>query len=160
MQIESEKVVILNYKLTNDAGDVIDQSNDGQFAYLHGAGNIIKGLESALLGKQAGESVNVRVEPAEAYGERDDRLTQNVTRDMFPENQEIEVGMQFQAQSPEGDMMVITISEVDGDNIVIDGNHPLAGVHLTFDVEILEVRDASAEELDHGHVHGPGGHQH
>jgi len=160
MHIEARKVVTLNYTLTDNEGNVIDQSTDSSFAYLHGASNIIPGLESALAGKSAGDSLNVSVEPSEAYGERDPEKTQSVPRNMFPEDTEIEVGMQFHAQGPGGETLVVTIAGVEGDTITVDGNHPLAGVPLNFAVEVIEVRDASEEELDHGHVHGPGGHDH
>jgi FKBP-type peptidyl-prolyl cis-trans isomerase SlyD len=160
MQIEARKVVTLNYTLTDSEGNVIDQSTDSSFAYLHGASNIIPGLENALAGKSAGDSLNVSVEPSEAYGERDPEKTQSVPRNMFPEDTEIEVGMQFHAQGPGGETLVVTIAGVEGDTITVDGNHPLAGIPLNFAVEVIEVRDASEEELDHGHVHGPGGHDH
>jgi FKBP-type peptidyl-prolyl cis-trans isomerase SlyD len=160
MQIAAQKVVTLNYTLTDDQGNIIDKSDDGSFAYLHGANNIIPGLESALDGKAAGDSLNVSVAPAEGYGERDPEKTQSVPRDMFPADTEIEVGMQFHAQGPNGETLVVSVVEVEAENITVDGNHPLAGVPLNFAVEVLEVREASTEELDHGHVHGPGGHDH
>lgn len=160
MQIEARKVVTLNYTLTDKDGNVIDQSSDGNFAYLHGANNIIPGLESALEGKSAGDSLNVSVNPTDGYGEHDAAKTQSVPRNMFPEDAEIEVGMQFHAQGPNGETLVVTVAEVEEDIITVDGNHPLAGVHLNFAVEVLDVREASKEELEHGHVHGPGGHHH
>jgi len=160
MQIEARKVVTLNYTLTDSDGNVIDQSNDSSFAYLHGANNIIPGLENALTGKSAGETLNVSVEPAEGYGERDPAKTQAVPRNMFPEDTEIQVGMQFHAQGPTGETLVVTVAAVEEDTVTVDGNHPLAGEQLNFTVEVMEVREASEEELDHGHVHGAGGHDH
>jgi FKBP-type peptidyl-prolyl cis-trans isomerase SlyD len=160
MQIDSQKVVTLNYTLTDNAGNVIDQSNDSSFAYLHGASNIIPGLENALHGKQAGEEMNVSVSPQEGYGERDGSKTQSVPKTMFPEDSEIEPGMQFHAQGPDGSMLVVTVASVGEDTVTVDGNHPLAGVHLNFAVEIVDVRDATQQEIEHGHVHGPGGHHH
>jgi len=160
MQIEARKVVILNYTLTDSNGNVIDQSNDSSFAYLHGANNIIPGLENALTGKSAGDALDVSVEPAEGYGERDPAKTQAVPRDMFPDDAEIEVGMQFHAQGPNNETLVVTVVEVEDGTVTVDGNHPLAGIQLNFTVEVMEVRDASQEELDHGHVHGPGAHDH
>lgn len=160
MQIAAEKVVTLNYTLTDDSGNIIDKSDDGSFAYLHGANNIIPGLETALDGKAAGDSLNVTVAPAEGYGERDPGKTQSVPRNMFPEDTEIEVGMQFHAQGPNGETLVVSVVEVEDENVTVDGNHPLAGVQLNFAVEVVEVREASKEELDHGHVHGPDGHDH
>lgn len=159
MQISENKVVIIDYTLTDDEGQIIDQAQGGDFAYLHGARNIIPGLEQALEGKVAGDELEVKVEPAEAYGERNDALNETVPKEMFG-GEEVEVGMQFHAQSPDGDMVVVTIIGVDGDQITVDGNHPLAGMRLNFAVKIVDVRDASEEELAHGHVHGPDGHHH
>jgi len=161
MQIQKDKVVTIDYTLKNDDGEIIDSSNDGEpLAYIHNSGHIIPGLESALDGKKAGESVSVRVPPEDGYGLRDDALTQVMPRAAFEGVDNIEVGMQFHAEGVDGGMQVITVAAIDGDEITIDGNHPLADQHLNFDVEIKDVRDASAEELDHGHVHGPGGHDH
>lgn len=160
MQIEAHKVVTLNYTLTDNEGNIIDQSQDGSFAYLHGASNIIPGLENALQGKQPGDALDVSVAPEEGYGERDAAKTQEVPRNMFPEDTAIEPGMQFHAQGPNGETLVVTVANVEDDTITVDGNHPLAGVQLNFAVEVVEVRDALQEEIEHGHVHGPGGHQH
>ena len=123
MQIETHKVVTLNYTLTDDDGNVIDQSNDGSFVYLHGANNIIPGLENALSGKQAGDTLDVSVAPQEAYGERDDAKQQSVPRDMFPQDTDIEPGMQFHAQGPGGETLVVTVAKVEDDSITVDGNH-------------------------------------
>jgi len=158
MQIEEQKVVTLNYTLTDNEGTVIDESNDSSFAYLHGASNIIPGLENALVGKQAGETLSVSVSPEEGYGEHDATRTQSVPRDMFPENTEIETGMQFHAQGPNDEAIVVTVTTVEDETVTVDGNHPLAGVELNFAVEIIEVRDALPEEIDHGHVHSPNHH--
>lgn len=160
MQIETHKVVTLNYTLTDNDGNVIDQSSDGSFAYLHGANNIIPGLESALSGKQAGDTLDVAVEPPDAYGERDDAKQQSVPRDMFPQDTDIEPGMQFHAQGPNGETLVVSVASVEDETITVDANHPLAGVSLNFAVEVIEVREASEEEISHGHVHGAGGHEH
>jgi FKBP-type peptidyl-prolyl cis-trans isomerase SlyD len=160
MQIEARKVVTLNYTLTDNDGNVIDQSNDGSFAYLHGASNIIPGLENALSGKAKGDALDVAVEPAEGYGERDPAKTQAVPRDMFPEDTDIEVGMQFHAQGPNGETLVVVVEEISEDTVTVDGNHPLAGVALNFSVEIMDVREATETEIAHGHVHGAHGHHH
>lgn len=160
MQVAKNTVVTLNYTLTNEQGEVLDQSQDGSFVYLHGAFNIIPGLENALEGKKADEALTVKVEPAEAYGERNDSMIQSVPRDMFESDQPIEVGMQFHAQAPDGQHLTVTVTEVSDDTVTVDGNHPLAGVTLNFDVTIISVREASSEEIEHGHVHGPGGHHH
>ncbi len=160
MQIEPNKVVTLNYTLKDDAGNLIDESSDGSFIYLHGAGNIIPGLENALTGKSAGEEISVNVPPEQAYGPRDDSRIEAVPRKMFPADIEIQPGMEFHAQGPEGQVITIVVVSVDGDTVNVDGNHPLAGVALNFDVKVVDVRDATAEEIEHGHVHGAGGHAH
>ena len=160
MQIEAQKVVTLKYTLTDNDGNVIDQSSDGSFAYLHGANNIIPGLETALHGKQAGDALDVSVDPQDGYGEHDASKTQEVPRNMFPADAEIEPGMQFHAQGPNGEVLVVTVVTLDDENVTVDGNHPLAGMQLNFAVEVVEVRDALQEELEHGHVHGPEGHDH
>lgn len=160
MQISKQKVVTIDYVLTNTDGEIIDQSNNGEFSYLHGAGNIIPGLESALESKQAGDEISVTVEPEQAYGVRNDALQQVVPRSMFDENAEIDVGKQFHAETPDGQPLIVTVIEVNGDDITLDGNHPLASETLNFKVQIIDVRDASEEEVSHGHAHGAGGHPH
>ena len=160
MQVQNDHVVSIDYTLKNDAGEVMDTSEqNGPLAYLHGHQNIIPGLEKALDDKSVGDSFTVSIEPAEAYGERDERMIQTVPRSMFQGVDEIEPGMRFQAQT-EGGVTVVTIKEVNGDEITLDGNHELAGETLHFDVEVKDVRPASEEEIEHGHVHGPGGHEH
>jgi len=160
MQVAKDKVTTIDYTLKDDEGTIIDQSSNGEFAYLHGANNIIPGLEQALEGKQAGDEVSVSIDPEQGYGEKDLAQIQRVPRSQFPPDVEIEAGMQFQAQSPDGQMLVVTVTDVDNDVVVVDGNHPLAGKTLHFDVNVVDVRDATEEELEHGHVHGEGGHQH
>lgn len=160
MQIENNRVVSIAYTLKDDDDNIIDQSNDGSFWYLHGASNIIPGLESALTGKAAGDELAVTVAPEDGYGTREEDRIQDVPREMFPAEQELEAGMQFHAQSPEGHAVMVTIAKVEGDTITVDGNHPLAGVQLNFVVKVMEIREATQEEIEHGHVHGPGGHAH
>ena len=160
MQIGDQKVVTLHYTLTDNEGRVIDQSEDGSFAYLHGASNIIPGLENALSGKSAGEELSVAVSPEDAYGDRDESMLQQVPKNMFEDTDQIAVGTQFHAQGPNGEMLVVTVMEVQEEHVLVDGNHPLAGVELNFDVKIIDVRNASEEEVEHGHVHGPEGHHH
>lgn len=160
MQISDKMVVTIDYTLKDDNGTVLDSSTEGNFAYLHGANNIIPGLENALTGKSAGDEVDVSVSPAEGYGEHNETMIQAVPRDMFDSEQEIQVGMQFHAESPEGEMIVVTVTDVEGDDVTVDGNHPLAGVNLNFGVKVVDIREASAEEIEHGHVHGPGEHHH
>lgn len=159
-QVSQNKAVYFNYTLTNDNGDTLDQSNGQPLAYLHGFGNIIPGLENALLGKSAGDKLTVTVEPADAYGEYSSDAVQEVPRANFQGVDNIEAGMQFQSQTEDGHVMLVTVRDVQDDIVVVDANHPLAGERLTFDVEVTEVRDATEEELAHGHVHGVGGHHH
>ena len=160
MQIAHQKVVSIHYTLTNVDGEILDSSEGSEpLAYLHGFGNIIPGLENALTGRKVGDRFSVSVAPAEGYGERDDAMVQAVPRTAFQGVDEIQPGMQFQAQSPEG-MQLVTVIGVEGEEVILDGNHPMAGLTLNFAVEVTEVRDATHEELDHGHVHGPGGHHH
>jgi FKBP-type peptidyl-prolyl cis-trans isomerase SlyD len=160
MQIESNSVVTLHYTLKDNDGNIIDQSDDGSFLYLHGAMNIIPGLENALTGKAAGDELSVSVTPEQGYGVKDPARIQDVPKEMFEGNDEIQVGVQFHAEGPDGAAVVVTVIEVKDDVVVIDGNHALAGVDLNFDVRIVDVRVASEEEVSHGHVHGPHGHAH
>lgn len=161
MQIAANKAVSIEYTLTNEAGEVIDSSVGGApLAYLHGAANIIAGLEKALEGKQAGDELNVTVEPEEAYGEFRPELVAMLPRNMFEGVDELEVGMQFHASAPDGGMQIVTIRALEGDEVTVDGNHPLAGQALTFQVKVIDVRDATADEIAHGHLHGEGCHHH
>jgi len=160
MQVADKRVITLAYTLKDNDDNIIDRSDDGSFSYLHGANNIIPGLESALTGKVVGDELSVTLAPEDGYGVRDPGKTQAVPRNMFPPEHEIVTGMQFHAQGPDGQTVVVTVASVEGDTITVDGNHPLAGVELNFDVTIMDIREASGEELEHGHVHGPQGHQH
>lgn len=160
MQIAERTVASFNYTLTNDAGEIIDSSEGrSPLAYLHGAGNIVPGLEKEMAGRKAGDRFDVVVAPEEGYGQPNPMLVQTVPREAFQGVDTIEVGMEFQAQTPQGPLSVV-VSKVDAGNVTVDGNHPLAGKTLHFAIEVTEVRDASVEELAHGHVHGPGGHHH
>ncbi len=160
MEIAQDKVVTIDYTLTDNDDNVIDQSSEGRFAYLHGANNIVVGLENALAGKELGDELSVSVPPDEAYGIRNEDRMQDVPKKAFPDDVEITPGTPFHAEGPNGDVIMVTVIKVDGDTVTIDGNHPLAGVHLNFQVNVVDIRDATAEELEHGHVHGPSGHQH
>jgi FKBP-type peptidyl-prolyl cis-trans isomerase SlyD len=160
MKIAHEKVVSIHYTLTNKEGTVLDSSSGSEpLAYLHGFGNIIPGLENALEGKEMGEKLSVTVEPEQGYGARDAQLVQAVPRSAFKGVDELAPGMQFQAQGPQGARLVV-VTQVAEDVVTVDANHPLAGQTLHFEVEVSEVREATAEELEHGHVHGPHGHHH
>ena len=158
MQITQNAVVLIHYTLRDDDGKTLDSSAGGDpLAYLHGNGNLIAGLERELEGKSAGDKLSVKVAPADAYGEYDKALVQRIPRRALKGVSNIHVGMQLQAQSDRGPRAV-TVTQVAGDMVTIDGNHPLAGQNLNFEVEVADVRAATEEELSHGHVHGPGGH--
>lgn len=147
-------VVSMHYKLTDDDGNVLDSSESSKpLSYLHGAGNIIPGLEKALIGKVKGDSLQVTIEPAEGYGEVMPDLIQTVEKSVFQGAESVEVGMVFEAKSPNGSIQHIVVKEVNGDEVTIDGNHPLAGVMLHFDIDIVDVREAMKEEISHGHPH-------
>lgn len=157
MQITDNTAVQFHYTLTNSSGEQLDSSHGEEpLSYLHGAGNIIPGLEAALAGKTAGESFSVTIPPADAYGEIDDSMVQIVSKKMF-DGMDIEIGMQFHADVSHG-AGVITVTEIQGDDVTVDGNHPLAGETLIFDVNVVDVRQATADEMAHGHIHGAGCH--
>lgn len=160
MKITKHAVATIGYTLTDDEGTVIDTSEGGEpLSYLHGAGNLLPSLEQALEGKSGGDTLQVSIAPADGYGVREEALVQSVSREQFPEEVELAVGMQFQTTSELGPHTV-TVMAIEGDEVTVDGNHPLAGYTLHFAVTVQDVRDATPEELDHGHVHGPGGHHH
>jgi len=158
--IAADSVVLIHYTLKDDDGKVLDSSAGGEpLAYIQGHGNLVSGLEKALEGKSQGNRVEVSLPPEEGYGTRNEALVQRVPKRSLQGAGEIRKGMQFQAQTDEG-MRVFTVTAIVGDMVTLDGNHPLADQTLHFDVEVVEVRDATAEELEHGHVHGAGGHHH
>ena len=162
MQSAPNTVASLAYVLTKTQGETLDQADvHHPFVYLHGAHNIIPGLENALTGKQKGDELDVTIPPEDAYGLKDEALQQQVPRSMFAgaDEEHIVPGAQFHAQTNAG-MQTIVITAVEGDTITIDGNHPLAGETLNFKVTVLDVRAATKDELSHGHAHGPGGHHH
>ena len=161
MQIADNKVASFHYTLRNDQGEVLDSSDGGApLAYLHGMGNIITGLEAALLGKTSGDSLSVTVAAEEAYGPVRDELIQTVPLEAFAGVEEVAEGMRFEASTASGPVSVV-VTKVEGEEVTVDGNHPLAGQTLHFEVAIVEVRDATAEEKTHGHVHdGSCGHHH
>ncbi|HAS23663.1 peptidylprolyl isomerase [Idiomarina loihiensis] len=153
--IAPNKVVAINYAVKTEDGQTLDQSKDGSpLNFIHGRGMLIPGLENALEGKKVGDSFTAEVKPEEAYGERHDGLIQTVPRNLFGEN-EVQPGMQFRASTDQGEQSVVIV-EVKDDEVTVDGNHPLAGVNLNFDVEVIEVREATEQELEHGHVHTDG----
>ena len=160
MKIEKNSVVSIEYTLKSDDGKIIDSNKGrGPLEYMQGHGNLIPGLEKELLGKKVGDTFNVVIPPEEAYGIQSDKLTQVIKKEQFQNSEEVKVGAQFQVQSGE-EVRIATVTSIDKEDVTLDLNHPLAGQTLHFDVEVKNIREASAEELDHGHVHGEHGHQH
>ena len=160
MKVAADAVVLIHYTLKDDAGKVIDSSSGSEpLAYIQGHGNLVPGLEKALEGKQDGDTIKVSLAPADGYGMRNEALVQRVPKRSLQGSGEIRKGMQFQAQTDEG-LRLFTVTAVVGDMVSLDGNHPLADQTLNFDVEVIRVREATSEELEHGHVHGAGGHHH
>ena len=159
--IQADHVVEIHYTLTNDKKEVVDSSvGSTPLPYLHGHGNIVPGLERALLGKTVGEKLAVTVPASEGYGEYDERLKKELPRDAFPTGSDLEVGAMFEASGPEGDAIVIRIVGVNDKAVQVDGNHPLAGQTLHFAIEVVKVRKATPTELEHGHAHPGDGHHH
>jgi FKBP-type peptidyl-prolyl cis-trans isomerase SlyD len=155
------KVVTIHYTLRDDAGAILDSSRDSDpLDYLHGHGGIVPGLERAMEGKAVGETVKVTVPPKDGYGEPSGPGPRQVPRDAFPGDVELEKGMQFFAPGPKGRPVPVWVTDVHADHVHIDTNHPLAGATLHFDVEVVAIRDATQDELAHGHPHGPDGHGH
>lgn len=161
MTIAENKVVTLEFTVKNaETGEVIETSVDSEpLVYLHGFNNLVPGLENELSGKVVGDSYDVTVSPEEGYGVRDESLVQEVPMEAFQGIENVQVGMAFTADGAEGPV-VVEVTAVEGDVVTVDANHPLADIKLAFSGEVKEIRDASKEELEHGHVHGPGGHQH
>ncbi|MFP4281493.1 MAG: peptidylprolyl isomerase [Opitutales bacterium] len=160
MEIAKDRIVTIHYELTDPEGKVLDSSRGREpLTYLHGHGNLIPGLETRIAGSTAEDSLEVTVPAAEGYGEHDSSKTIPAQRSQFPAEAKIEPGAQFQAEGPNGPM-VVRVMKIEDDVVTLDANHPLAGVDLKFAVDVVEVREASEEELAHGHAHGPGGHQH
>ncbi len=159
MQISKNCVVSLHYEMFDGENQLVDKTEE-PIVYLHGGyDNILPKLEEALHGKLAGDKVEVAMEPDDAFGDFDPSLLRMESADMFPE--EVEIGMMFEADDPEtGDAILFRVTDIADGKIVVDGNHPLAGKRVRFSCQVVEVRPASKEEIEHGHVHGPHGHEH
>lgn len=161
MSVGMNKVITFNYILKDEEGTLLDSSSNKEpMAFLSGSKQIIPKLEEVLNGMIIGSKKSVKVSAADAYGEYSEDAIQKIKKDQFPEEAKIEVGMTYLANSPDGKQMPFLVSEINDQDITIDFNHPLAGKNLEFDVELLDVRDATPEEIQHGHVHGAGGHHH
>lgn len=160
MNVEQGKVVSIDYTLKNSNGEILDTSEGREpLPYLHGAGNIIPGLEAALDGKSTGDQLTAVIEPEHGYGHRDEAQVGKVARNDLQGIGEISIGTQLQAETPEGPRIVL-VTDMDEESVTIDANHPLAGETLHFDVTVNNIRDATPEEMKHGHAHEPGGHSH
>lgn len=157
MKIGKDSVVAFHFTLNVNGKKVESSVGDQPLVYLHGYNAIVPGLEEALANKAKGEKMNVTLPPEKAYGPRSEELVQKIPRDQFPENPK--AGMQFQVDGPQGPM-VITVTDVNDKEVTIDANPEMAGQTLNFEIEVMDVRAATKEELAHGHVHGPGGHHH
>ncbi len=161
MSVEMNKVITFNYTLKDDAGTVLDSSESKEpLSFLSGSNTILPKLEETLRGMIIGSKKNVKLSAEDAYGDYKEEAVQNVKKDQFPKEAQLTVGASYMANSPDGRQMPFVITEVKEDDITVDFNHPLAGKDLEFDVELVDVRDATPEEMQHGHVHGPGGHHH
>lgn len=160
MKIEKDKIVLMHYTLTDNEGDIIGSTEgDVPMAYMQGKGNIIPGLEVEMEGKNAGDKFKVKLPAENAYGKHNPELLHVVDRSVFQGEEEITIGLRVNVQTPNGDSIAV-VSAFDDKTITLNLNHPLADKDLTFDVEIVEVRDPTEVEIEHGHVHGPGGHHH
>nr|WP_136250150.1 peptidylprolyl isomerase [Ningiella ruwaisensis] len=156
MQIEDKHVVTLHYTVKSEDGQAIDSSRGAEpLSFIQGSQYMIAGLEEALYGKEKGDSFEVTVEPEKAYGERHEQLVQKVPLNMF-EGMDVEVGMSFRATTEQGEQSVMIVDK-DEEHVTVDGNHPLSGKTLVFDVSVEDIREATADEIAHGHVHGAGG---
>jgi len=152
------KVVGFAYHLRNSQGETLDESSD-PMEYLHGYHNIIPGLEKEMEGLKIGDKKSVVVPPAEGYGEYDEKLVYEIPRTNFPPDEELVPGSQFRADTENGPVALF-VQEIVGENVIMNGNHPLAGETLNFEIEIHTIREASKDEMEHGHSHGPDGHHH
>ena len=156
MQVAIHRVVSIDYELKDDTGEILDSSEEGSpLEYLHGVGGLIPGLEKALEGRSVGDQFQIVVPPSEGYGEHNDKMVQRVSRKDFGDTEELELGMRFRVQTNVG-QRIVTIVDIDGDDVTLDANHELAGETLHFDITVKHVREATAQEIEHGHVHGHG----
>lgn len=161
MSLELNKVVTFNYTLKDEGGAVLDSTaNKEPLSFMSGTSQILPRLEETLGEMLIGGKKNVKIAASEAYGEYDEKAVQNVKKEQFPAEAKVEVGIRYVANSPEGGQMPFVITDVKEQDVTVDFNHPLAGKDLEFDVELIDIRDATAEEIQHGHKHGPGGNHH
>jgi FKBP-type peptidyl-prolyl cis-trans isomerase SlyD len=159
-KIGKNKVVSIHYTVSEGGKKVESSRGEEPLMYLHGHDQIISGLEKALSGKEVGAKFSIDIAPEDGYGDYDDELVAELPKTQFKNQKELKVGAMFQFAAPDGEVAVARITKVKKDTVTVDQNHPFAGKTLTFEVEIIAVRAATKEELDHGHAHGPGGHHH
>ncbi len=158
MKVANETVVRFHYTLRSDSGEVLDASEGGEpLAYIHGFGQIVPGLEAAMAGREPGDRFEIKIPPAQGYGERDEDAIFRIPRAKLPPGVTPKVGMELAARAPDGAVFRFRLIEVGDTTVTADANHPLAGENLNFTISVVEVRAATSEELEHGHVHGPGG---
>ncbi|MDA3810889.1 MAG: peptidylprolyl isomerase [Spirochaetaceae bacterium] len=160
MIIKEKSVVSMHYKLTDESGQLLDASKEQPLSYIQGTNSLIPGLEKELEGKTIGDQVITTIPPEEAYGPVMPQLISNLPISTFKGVEKIDIGMEFEASNDNDEKMIVRVDAVNDDEVTINGNHPLAGKALSFDIKIVDVREASEEELSHGHAHGAGGHQH
>jgi FKBP-type peptidyl-prolyl cis-trans isomerase SlyD len=161
MALMANKVVTFNYTLKDNEGNLLDSTdNGGPFSFITGTMQVLPGLEEALGSMIIGSKKNIKLAASDAYGEYDENAIQKVNRSLFPEEAELKIGETYFAHSPEGQHLQFVVTKIEDEDITVNFNHPLAGKDLEFDVHLLDVRDATPEEISHGHVHGPGGHYH
>jgi len=161
MPIGANKVVTMNFTLTDETGNVLDSTDTGgPFSFISGTGTVLPKLEEAVSIMMIGTKKQLKLEAKDGYGDYNEDAVQSVGKENFPEDFVLEAGMEYMASNPDGVQMPFIITNVEDETVTVDFNHPLAGKKLHFDLELLDVRDATAEELAHGHVHGAGGHHH
>jgi FKBP-type peptidyl-prolyl cis-trans isomerase SlyD len=160
MKISQDAAVTINFTMSDSDGNLIDSTNDKPLTYLHGSANIMPGLEDALEGLIVGKKFDLTLTPEEGFGKKDDELVFTVNKKDFDKNAELEVDMQFQTVDEDENMVIATILEINGDDVLVDENHPLAGITLVFKGEVLDIRDATEEEISHGHIHSEDDHEH
>jgi FKBP-type peptidyl-prolyl cis-trans isomerase SlyD len=160
MKIAADTVVSLEYTLKDENGEIIDGSDGEPLEYLHGHGQLVPGLEKQLEGKKVGDKLKASVPAEEGYGTHDPERVVEVTRAELPEDLVPEIGMELSTEGPDGEPLTLWITDVTDTQVTLDGNHPLAGQTLHFDIDVRSIRAATKEELEHGHVHGEGDHEH
>lgn len=160
MEIKKNKVVLMDYELLDEEGELLDESEEGGLAFICGSQELIPALENAMIGKKKGDEFSVVIEPENAYGLWDEELEKTFPIDVIDDVEQLEEGMQLETEDEDGEPMIVTVTSFNDKEVTLDANHPLAGMTLDFRVKILDVRDATVEEIRHGHVHGAGGHHH